>query len=279
MQSYKEIKTMAVEVRELYDLKKIPLHPTCELAVIINAAVVLADEWESQGIFIPDNSNAAVIKASNTYRIAQAILSIKSEPNITLHLKRLTTGDLKATASGISEAKNFLWEVDVFHILKTSGLSPIFVEPPDIQVSINGTTLSIACKKIYSEENFNKPLSTAVKQIKRSKCHGIVAINIDEAIQSTAGFSWSAQKAVSDWLVNENVNFYQRHGTKLKEYLTTQRVLGYLVSSSITADVQTNSPRLTNVSQGSFWNLPDIPAEPKALIKAFYGALQTKEVI
>jgi hypothetical protein len=286
MQSYKEIKGMAVEVKELYELKRIPLHPACSLSTLIDAAVVLSNNWDNKVPYSSDSGDITdLIQTSNAYRIAQAILSIKSESNITRHLKVLATGNLNSIASGFSEAKNFLWEVEVFHMLKNSGLNPIFVEPPDIMVSINGTTLGIACKKIYSEENFNKPLSIAAKQIKNSKCQGMVALNIDEIVQSLPIFStgnemsittWDTQASVTNQLTMENVNFYNRHGKRMLSYLESTRVQAYWVHSSVIIDVQNNTPRLTNVSQGSLWNIPSIPEEHKVLLKGLYSAMQGK---
>ena len=274
LHTYAAVKAMAEEVKELYSLHKISIPPQSSLNQLIDAANQLSDSWilnEAESISMP-----TLLKAFHIFRISRALISLKSEPNIDLHLKKLTSGDLNLLDRKQSNAKDYLWEIELFSSLKNHGVNPKFTEP-DLQVSMHGSLISFACKKIYSEKNFAKTLSIAVAQIERSKNNGIVAINIDELLPSQNLLNGNTHQSTNKILQNFNDRFINKHVFHLRKYLTSGRIISCIVSSSIIADVKDAPTRLNNVSQMTFWTIPTLSLHRQNLISEFYARLKRSE--
>lgn len=272
--TYAAVKAMVEEIKELYSLHKISIPTQSSLNQLIEAAIQLSDSWfldEADSI-----SMSTLLRAFHIFRIAKAVLSLKEEANIDLHLRKLTSGDLNLLDRKASTAKNFLWEVELFGALKAHGIRPKFAEP-DLQISIQGSLISFACKKIYSEKNFTKTLSTAVAQIERSKNNGIVAINIDELLPSQNLLNGKTHQSTNKSLQEINEQFINRHDYYLRKYLTSGRIISCIVSSSIIADVKDAPTRLNNVSQMTFWTIPTISFSRQNIINEFYARLKRYE--
>ena len=93
-----------------------------------------------------------------------------------------TSGSLNLQQRDNSLAKNMLWELELWSILRRRSFSATLREPPDIVVIFEGAMVGIACKKLYSENNVEKVLSEAVGQIEAVFDYGIVAVNLDDLI-------------------------------------------------------------------------------------------------
>lgn len=272
--TYAAVKGMAEEVKELYFLHKISIPAQSSLNQLIEAAIQLSDSWfldDADSISMP-----TLLRAFHIFRIAKAVLSLKAEPNIDLHLRKLTSGDLNLLDRKPSTAKNFLWEIELFCALKTHGVYPKLTEP-DLQILIQGSLISFACKKIYSEKNFAKTLSTAVAQIERSKNNGIVAINIDELLPFRNFLTGNTHQSTNKLLQKINERFINKHDFYLRKYLTSGRIISCIVSSSIIADVKDAPTRLNNVSQMTFWTIPTLSSSRQNLINEFYARLKRYE--
>ncbi|MFN0131993.1 MAG: hypothetical protein ACKVW3_05615 [Phycisphaerales bacterium] len=79
------------------------------------------------------------------------------------------------------QARDHMFELGIAAALRESGLSPEPAEP-DILVKLDGLTLGIACKVLYSRKNVAKQISRARDQIVSSGRPGIIAIDISKLI-------------------------------------------------------------------------------------------------
>ena len=85
-------------------------------------------------------------------RIADAIIPLANEPDPYPYLKRLLSDTLDLFKRQESDAKNILWELEVWSKLKRER-SNAYLQEPDLMVDLGNAKLSIACKKIYSRNN------------------------------------------------------------------------------------------------------------------------------
>jgi hypothetical protein len=92
-----------------------------------------------------------------------------------------------------------------------------------------GGTLGIACKKVYSEQNFEKTLSQAVKQVKDFEI-GIVAINIDDVTPADTVLNVRNHQEMNRKLQGLCEGFLQRHERHLRKYLSKERLVAALIS-------------------------------------------------
>jgi len=272
--TYAAVKAMAEEVKQLYSLHKISIPAQSNLNQLIEAAHQLSDSWILDKV--DSISMPTLLRAFHIFRIAKAVLSLNAEPNIDLHLRKLISGDLSLLDRKQSAAKNFLWEIELFSTLKAHGVHPKFTEP-DLQISIHGSPISFACKKIYSEKNFAKTLSTAVAQIEKCKNNGVVAINIDELLPSQNFLNGNTHQSTNKILQEFNTRFINKHDFYLRKYLSSGRIISCIVSSSIIADVRDAPTRLNNVSQMTFWTIPALSPFRQSLVNEFYARLKRYE--
>jgi len=96
-------------------------------------------------------------------RIADTIIPLSYESNPCPYLKRLLCGTLNFFERKESDAKNILWELEVWSKLKRK-MSEVYLQEPDIILDFGNSKVGIACKKIYSVNNVEKTLSDAVHQ-------------------------------------------------------------------------------------------------------------------
>jgi hypothetical protein len=82
-----------------------------------------------------------------------------------------------------SQAKEYLYELQIAGTLHRSGFTVVFAEP-DLRVSGNGLSrqLGIACKYVSSEKKLNGRISKGYEQIADQGISGIVAVGMDNII-------------------------------------------------------------------------------------------------
>lgn len=267
-QSYLQIKTMAQEVENLYQNAGIQIQRTSYLSRLIQDAKSLSDSWLLNQL---DNVTIdTLVNASHIHRIVKATLALKDEPNIALHLKKLASGNLDLSDRNQSSAKDFLWEIELFSTLKSKGFAP-YISEPDIKLSICNSTVGFACKRIHSVKNFDKTLSNAIAQIERTKCLGIVAINIDDLQPPSVILNTPDARALNEMVHQMNTKFIHQQDYYLRKYLSSSRIISCMISTSVIADIHNQSPRIHNASNTTFWTIPVLSPAKQTIVDSFYS--------
>ncbi|MFL6656006.1 MAG: hypothetical protein ACJ8KA_14550, partial [Sulfurifustis sp.] len=234
-QTYLEIKTHAQAIEELYATSVVTLPATCYLARLVADAKTLSDSWFLNQ---SDESSATVLfRAGHLGRIAEAVLPLSNVADRATYLAALTSGSLDLLARDQSRAKDVLWEIELWSILRRRSIDAELKEPPDIVAHFEDSTIGIACKKLYSEKHVQNVLSQGVAQIESSFDFGILAINIVDLIPENQILRVTTQLAMSRYLNDLNVRFLHRHDRHFRKYLKSGRVLSALILTSVLADV------------------------------------------
>jgi len=217
------------------------------------------------------SSNTAfeIFDALYINRIYSALLNLENFHVKNKYLKDLLRSTLDFMEVSQSHSKNILFELEV-----TGSLRKIFkdtyLDEPDIVVPFKDGNVGIACKKIISENNFEKQLSNGVKQIKDNDfIFGIVAINIDNLLPEKTILNANTLSQASDILHNKNMEFINKYSNKFLKYLTENRIISVLIVSSTIADIKNEKPRFNNISESTIWTIQDLGKEHKNKINQF----------
>jgi hypothetical protein len=265
--TFVHIKARAQEIAALYVDAGLKLPPTCALARLIENAKILSDRWlmnEMEGLSI-----VHAFHAMHLQRIADATLSLARVPERERYLESLTAGELDFFHRGASPAKDTLWELELWSLLRERRSAADLKDPPDIVLALGAKTLGIACKKIYSEKNVEKVLSQAVAQVEGSHDVGIAALNLDELTPANTVLKVNTEREMSQKLQNHCTEFIQRHERHFRKYLSTGRLVAALVSVHVIADVGEWDVPFNNCRQSTVWVIPGLVAEKETLVRQF----------
>jgi len=215
------------------------------------------------------NTPFEIFDALYVNRIYSALLNLEDFQGKNKYLKDLLRSTLDFMEVSQSHSKNILFELEV-----TGSLRKIFkdtyLDEPDIVVPFKDGNVGIACKKIISENNFEKQLSNGVKQIKDNNfIFGIIAINIDNLLPEKTILNAGTFNQASDILHNENMKFIKKYSGKFLKYLTENRILSVLIVSSTIADIKNEKPKFNNISQSTIWTIQELEKEHKDKINQF----------
>ncbi|OGA15167.1 MAG: hypothetical protein A3I63_08055 [Betaproteobacteria bacterium RIFCSPLOWO2_02_FULL_66_14] len=258
------IKERAEAVEALYAEAGVSLSPVSALGKFIANARDVSDRWLSgKGQTYPE-----MFATMHMMRIGDAVLSLQGHPRRAYYLERLLAGEVDFFKRVESDAKNVLWELEFWSNLKRRNAPAELQDPPDIVANLTGGTLGIACKKVYSEKNFEKTLSQAVKQVKDFEI-GIVAINIDDVTPADTVLNVRNHQEMNRKLHGLCEEFLQRHERHLRQYLNKERLVAALVSIHVVADVRTWRVRFNNAWSATIWSLPELSPEKRAMTRQF----------
>jgi hypothetical protein len=163
----------------------------------------------------------------------------------------------------------------LLHELREHGVTAFLKEPPDIEASFRGTKIGIACKKVYSEKNFEKVLSEGVAQIETKYEYGIVAVNIDELTPPETILIAETQEEMAHRINKLNHAFLHKHGRYFRKYISAGRLLSALVSTAVLVEIRGGGVRLNNARQSSVWLPPGLSQGRKQAFKSFYNQIMT----
>ena len=272
-ETYLEIKEKAKSIERIYADNNISLPPTCDLACLIGDAKVLSDSWLTNNTDV--TTHQLLFRVSLLNRIADAILLLP-EAEASDRVKFLTvftSGSLNLQQRDNSLAKNMLWELELWSILRRRSFSATLREPPDIVVIFEGAMVGIACKKLYSENNVEKVLSEAVGQIEAVFDYGIVAVNLDDLILPDQILKARDQEEMGKIISDLNLAFLNRHKRHFRKYLAPGRLLSAIVSTTVLAETYHQRPRFNVAQQATIWAIPGLPREKKKHLQRFYAQL------
>ena len=255
--SYLAVKEKAIALEALFSKSNFALGRSPSLTELIVAAKQLSDEWFCSPT--KELRTSLLFAAIQIDRIATSILAAQDDPMLSSLLRDLLEGSINLFNRAPAKAKNILWELEVYSILKLHALD-VFLDEPDVVVQIEGENVGVACKKLYSEANVGKVVSEAVHQIERAGEFGIVAINLDDTFPPDVILNGESLKAISATLSQRNDQFMARHQHTLQRYLPSGRSLSALVSSAVIADVPRTKRRFYNARETTIWYVPSLPA-------------------
>jgi len=190
-------------------------------------------------------------------RVLSVLNVLESCPYPKPYLKRLLKGSIHFLHEGRTPAKDTLWELEVGRRCQRIG-SPITLGSPDISLICEGEELAIECKKIYGESHIQAIFSKAVRQFASFQGMRVVAINLDEILESREMVQ-SSSTAAADFLNRRNLEFFGRHQRHFLRYFQSDRIVGVLANSTCLFAIQNNceAPRPSLVNIWTIWSHPD----------------------
>jgi len=189
-----------------------------------------------------EKSYADLFSALQVSRIVDAINTVTNDAPLPRILKELLDGDIDLLARSQSKAKDTLWELELLRMMRANGVKAVLDEP-DLLLAGMADEIGVACKKLYSEANFSKVISVAVRQIRRSLKLGLVAVNIDDLLPANTILSADSQEVASQMMNIRIGDFMARQERYLRHYLEPGRAIAILVSCAALADLKHNVNR------------------------------------
>jgi hypothetical protein len=270
-QTYLHIKEKALAVERLYGESNVTLAHTSDLARLIADVKTLSDSWlMGQAEKYPIT---LVFRTGFFDRIADAVLPLRDVPDRARFLDALASGSLDLLERKQSNAKDVLWELELWAILKRRSFNATLEEPPDLIVKFGECRIGIACKKLYSEKHVQNVLSQAVAQIEASFDFGIVAVNIDDLVPANQILRTPTQETMSQYMSDFNARFLGAHERHFRKYLASGRVISAFVSISVLADVYRAHIRFNNARQSTIWTIPGLTPKKDRQLRNFYERL------
>jgi hypothetical protein len=205
--------------------------------------------------------------AMHVARLADAILPLNTYASAAQYLRRLISGSLDFFSRHPSPAKNAFWELELWALLRRREAATRLEDPPDIVLSLARDDVGIACKKLYSEKNVEKALSEAVKQVAEGFEVAVVAINIDDLIPAQQVCAAATEVQLTLALRSIAEDFIGRHERHFKKYLSTQRLVGAVVTCNLVADVAEWDVNLNNARHSTVWCFPGLDAAAATRVK------------
>lgn len=270
-QTYLQIKEEAIAVEELYATSNVPLPATSDLAKLIADAKALSDAWL---LGKADNLPMTVLfRVGLLDRVTAAVLPLRDVQDRSKFLSALASGGLDLLDRKRSAAKDVLWELELWSILKRRSFNAHLKEPPDIVVKLEDSEIGIACKKLYSERHVQNVLSQAVAQIESKFDFGIVAISIDDLLPPNQILRTPTHETLGQYISDLNARFLRSHERHFRKYLGSGRLISAFISTSTLADVYRDTTRFNNARQSTVWTIPGLSAEKERALRGFYDQL------
>ncbi len=253
-------------IENLYSLENIKIPPTGYLGSLLK---------EISNNYTNKNKPQLIFKALIINKIANSMLYIdeirKEERKKFLY--RLLNGTLNFMDHNPSDAKSILWELELFTYIRGS-ISSTCIAEPDILIKYKDGDIGIPCKKISSENNIQKILSNAVKQIENNSCEfGIIAINLDDLLPEESILNKGHQTAATDYLYKHNTDFLNRHEHHFLKYFKSSRIIAVIVFTSVIAEIKNESPKFNYVYQLTTWTVSNLEANHKEKFNNFKTAI------
>jgi hypothetical protein len=188
------------------------------------------------------------------------------------YLRKLVGGNLDMFDRTPSEAKNFLWEMELCALLKRRSFAAVLREP-DVVLTMGQRQIGVACKKIYSEENVESTLSNEVSQIESSFELGMVAVNLDDLLPPNQIRVATSDEALSKSLSTDNFAFLDRHQRHFRKYLSSNRILGVMAA---TGGFATVNHVVHNARQFTIWVYPNLNDDGTRLLRKLQAGLMPR---
>ena len=226
---FSKLSEQVAEIENLYAERGVKLPAECTLARwIANVRSVAGKRTTS-----PESGHTHMehFQAIQLYRVTDSILALRDVGDGDKYLRKITA-NLDFFNSERSEAKDIFWELELWWMIRRVLPTARLMDPPDIMLDLDGGTMGLACKSVYSEASVEKALSTGVKQVTGNCDVGVVAFNIDSFLPKDTVIR-AKDKAGIDKLLHPKIDgFILRHRRHLDRYLNSQRLGAVVVCIS-----------------------------------------------
>lgn len=229
-----ELSAQAIKIESLYAERGVRLPAECTLAAWIANVRSVADKRTTS----PESGHTPMehFQAIQLYRVTDAILALRDVEGGDSYLRKITA-NLDFFNSERSVAKDIFWELELWWMIRRKLPTARLKDPPDIMLDLDGGTLGLACKSVYSEASVEKALSTGVKQVTGNCDAGVVAFSIDSLLPKDCVIN-ARDKAGLDQLLHPKIDgFIERHRRHMDRYLDKQRLAAVVVCISGVGDI------------------------------------------
>lgn len=222
------------DIEKLYTEAGVRLPAECTLAMLIANVKSLIDRVAIDAAAMHTPMQA--FRAVQLYRVADAILALHNVTGGDAYLRKITA-DLDFFKSERSPAKDIFWELELWWMIRRKLPTARLLDPPDIMLELDGGTMGVACKAVYSEKKVQSALSTGIKQVTGNCDAGVVAFNIDSLIPSGCVVREENRSALDRRLESIVDGFLRRHQRHIHRYMAQQRLAAVAVFISAVGDV------------------------------------------
>jgi hypothetical protein len=268
-ETFLDMKDKAIRVERLYADASVPLRPRSDLARMLADAKALSDAWLS-GQEPGDRTRELLIRGTMFNQIAGSLLALQGVDGARQYLKTVSSGTIDSRVRTKSKAKNCLWELEWWAVLRKRSLAAELQDPPDIVVALGDRKLAVACKRIYSEKHVQNVLSQAVKQTERGYDVGVVAINLDDLLPAGSIPQAPTHDEIATHLSRLNLRFIGAHERHLRKYLASGRLVSAIVS---TGCVALSTGGFYHARQFAIWTIPGLETRKDQAVRALYDAI------
>jgi hypothetical protein len=252
--TYETLAARALDVEAMYSRYGVSLSTSCDLVRLMADVRVLNRAWiENRRQHC---TRHLLYQASHFERVSSALLRDRGAGVPIRLLRDLTKGSLDLFKRVRSKARDALWELELARFLDDVGLRPRFGEP-DLLIDSDVGPLGFACKRIYSEKNLSKTLSTGVAQIKGSTEDGLLALCLDDRLPADHYILAEDIQEAIDGVQQINWAFLERHERKFSRYLASGRSIAAFVSTTCVVEVRTGG--INSFQQALLWVIPGLP--------------------
>lgn len=263
--TFLDLKAKAEEIEQIYASAKVAIPKVSDLWRLIRNAKLLSDRWLLNRT--ADATMFDVFDAMHLQRIVEAVLPLRHVSGNKPYLRRLVAGGLDLFKRTKSRAKDALWELEFWSLLRRRSANPRLVDPPDIVVDVGSSAIGISCKKLYSEAHVQNVLSKAVRQVEPYFDIGVVAISLDDLIPGDNLLRVPNQAQLDRALNEHNNAFLRRHERHFRKYLSAGRIQCVVVSTCVVAHVTSWRVSYNNARQSTVWAFPRLPASKHRLLR------------
>jgi hypothetical protein len=231
---FAKLSTQASEIESLYAERGVKLPRECTLATWIANVRSVAERRATS----PNSGHTAMehFRAVQLYRVTDAILALRDVEEGDRYLRKITA-NLDFFNPEQSVAKDIFWELELWWMIRRKLPTARLMDPPDIMLNLDGGTLGLACKAVYSEASVEKALSTGVKQITGNCDAGVVAFNIDSLLPKDCVVKAKDRAGLDERLHSKIDGFIERHRRHMDRYLNQQRLGAVVVCISGVGDI------------------------------------------
>jgi hypothetical protein len=269
---YSDVFQQSTLLSKLFNKYEVAIKKSPDLDEMMGSAKTLHEEWQKNRC--KDLTDRNILwDALTMKRICEAILPLDGNVRAKEILQRLTDGHLRMMKHGYSLAKNTLWELEIWSRAKRAGLE-VELQEPDVVWTDKGEKTGVACKKIYSDNNADKSLQDAVRQINDSTTYGFAALDLDEFSPEAKQFVTNDIRVAGKQLQELNGKFLREHKERFRRYFKSDRLTGAIVSTSCITIIKKDGGDMPFFNaQWHVWTHPNLSIEHKRRIESFKQAL------
>lgn len=274
------LRQQAEDLEGMYAEARVRLPPDQGIAQLIEATKRYANAWEKDQADAMSYSD--FFAALHLGRVVDATLGLRGHPQAKKYLRKLASGSLdffeRLNPMDNPEdekritAKNFLWELEVWTMLRERGL-PAELEEPDVRVQLGKFNIGFACKKVYSQENVRNSLRKATRQIAQRRDFGIAAYNLDERIRGGGLWRQRDIRLARAMLEAENEKFLAENQQLFAECMLSSGIIAAFVYCTCVADIRGAKPQFNNVYAADFWTISGLDSQPRRAVEKLRAAL------